>query len=80
MALKGWFRFDDRVNGVPDGSNVLFETKEPYRPGTLNAILNGQVKTSNRDDGFEELGGGQFRMKEPPQPDDVVGACYVVGE
>lgn len=80
MALKGWFRFDDQVGGIPDGTNTLFETKEPYKPGTLNAILNGQVKAANRDDGFVELGNKQFRMKQPPLSDDTVGACYVVWE
>ncbi len=80
MALKGWFRFDDRVSGIPDGVNTLFKTLVPYKNGTLSAMLNGQVKKASRDDGFVELGNMQFRMKIPPLSDDVVGACYVVGE
>jgi len=80
VALKGWFRFDDRVGGIPDGTNTLFETKKPYKPGSLNAILNGQVKAADRDDGFIEIDNQQFRMKRPPLADDVIGACYVVGE
>ena len=80
MVHKGWFRFDGRCVGIVDGSNMVFETTEKYGNGTLNVILNGQVKDAGMDDGCVELGGKRFKMKKPPVSGDIIGACYVVGE
>lgn len=78
MAASGQPRIEDRVAGISDGVNTLFQTAQAYRAGTLVAFRNGQALERTKNNGYIELGGKLFRMKEPPLPQDVVGAYYVV--
>jgi hypothetical protein len=81
MAIQlGQPSFEERVQGVVDGSNTLFKTSKKYRPGTLIVFRSGQALVASRDNGFIEIGGKNFRMKQAPVVDDVIGAYYVIDE
>jgi hypothetical protein len=64
-------------SGVIDGSNRVFYTTAPYRPGTVRVFLNGQLKQGLLDDGWFELGTNKVRLKEAPRVEDVLQFYYI---
>lgn len=58
--------------GDIDGVNVDFRAADAYVPGTLVALLNGQVIHGDDADGPVELGGDAVRMKKAPRVDDTL--------
>lgn len=63
--------------GIPDGVRTIFRTSVAYVPGSLMVFLNGQLKERDHEDGFEEMGGRKFRMKEAPRSFEVVQVAYI---
>jgi len=59
-------------SGSINGLNKLFETSTPYQSGSVMVFLNGQLKRQDFDDGWVELGGKAFEMKEPPETEDAL--------
>jgi hypothetical protein len=55
---------------------VTFRTPDSYIPGTLAVFLNGQFLFPGSENGFVELGGNSFRLKEPLHPSDWLGVGY----
>lgn len=76
----GWPKIEERVAGLVDGANTLFETEKVYRGGTLIAYRNGQALEQTMENGWDELGGKLFRMKVAPMQKDVIGAYYIIDE
>ena len=70
------FRFES-AEGVCDGRNRVFRTRQPYFGKTLHVFLNGMLQLAAANDGWVELGTDRFLMKEPPLIDDVVAVCYL---
>lgn len=64
-------------SGTINGSNLIFKTPAPYVPGTLRVFVNGQLLRSDFDDGWTELGGDTFRLKEAPIVEDTISAYFV---
>ena len=62
--------------GTPDGALVDFQTQHPYQAGTLRVLINGIYRRADLDNGFDELGGSDFRMKVAPRTGDTVWTFY----
>ena len=65
-------RRNEEALGDVDGTNTVFATQADYRPGTLLALVNGQVIVA------VELGGIQFELPNPPKAGSVVSVRYTV--
>jgi hypothetical protein len=63
--------------GTANGTNQLFETNVPYKPGSVVMFLNGQAKRQDHDDGWTELGGKKVHLKVAPRTQDVVFFYYI---
>jgi hypothetical protein len=63
---------------VVDGSNRVFDTPSQYVPGSLRVFVDGFLQRRDFDDGWIELGGTKFELKEAPETDSVVSAYFVV--
>lgn len=62
--------------GDVNGANTDFQTPAPYVPGSLAVWVNGQLRRADLNDGWQELGGSGVRMKQVPQPGDVLQAFF----
>jgi hypothetical protein len=71
-------RFEVAVGAIND-INTIYFVSTPYRPGTLAAFLNGQLKRADYMDGWLETNPatGQFDMKQAPETGDVVQAFFL---
>ena len=68
------------MRGAVNGINTVFETPDPYVPGSVRVFVNGQLKRADLEDGWTELGGRRVRLAEAPKAApgavDVVQAYY----
>jgi hypothetical protein len=64
--------------GTVNGISTIFGTAAPYRPGSVQVFLNGQLKRQDFTDGWTELGAQQVQLNEAPEIGDVVQIYYVV--
>lgn len=62
--------------GVVDGVNDTFTVTSSYATGTLRVFSNGIIKQVDDLDGWIELGGNSFQMKEAPLAGDRLMAYY----
>jgi len=62
--------------GTIDGVNQDFTTPEPYMAGSVALWVNGLLRVDNYDDGFEELGVNQIRLRTAPLPGTVLQVQY----
>lgn len=58
--------------GATDGTNRVFQTSAPYRPGSVIVFLNGGSLVREYENGWVELGGNSFRLNEAPLLGDTV--------
>jgi hypothetical protein len=71
------FPIIERLSGVINGYNVVFETSRPYVPGSLKVFHNGLLGLEELVDGWVELGNGRIRLKEIPREGDILQAYYL---
>jgi len=69
---------EDAIGDI-DGVNTNFSTSKIYIKGSLKVFINGMLRKSDWDDGWYELGGKDFKLKEPPLPGDTVSVIYNSG-
>lgn len=67
----------ETAQGTIDGFNQNFYVSEDYTANTLVIFRNGQLLERSMDNGWEELGGNDFRMKIAPLPADILQAFYM---
>jgi hypothetical protein len=67
----------ETAQGSVDGVNRVFFVSEDYTSNTLVVFRNGQLLERSMDNGWEELGGKDFRMKLAPLPADILQAFYM---
>jgi hypothetical protein len=70
---KAWIL---KAIGVVDGVNKAFNTSTFYVPGSLVVYLNGDTLDRDSDNGWVELGGNSFELKEIPETGDTVWTYY----
>jgi len=69
--------------GAIDGSNVVFNVSQAYKPGTTAVFLNGLLLRADYPDGWTESdpATGEVTLKEPPRvtkiTPDVVQVFYI---
>lgn len=70
-------RFEVAI-GTIDGVNQTFYAPTPYAAGSTAVFVNGQLQRADFDDGWTEINPatGEFWLKIPPIPDDVVQIFY----
>lgn len=70
-------RFEVAI-GTIDGVNQTFFAPTPYQALSTAVFVNGQLQRIDFDDGWIETnpGTGEFQLKIPPIPDDVVQIFY----
>ena len=67
----------EKLSGVINGYNTIFETSKGYVPGSVRVFRNGALNEGTLKDGWKELGNRRIAMKEPPVPTDVLQAYYI---
>jgi len=70
------------LQGPVNGTNRVFSASADYLPGSAQVFVNGQLKTKDLVDGWEELGGRRIRMKiapvvHPTSIPDVLSIYYL---
>lgn len=76
MPVAGKFEV---AAGAVDGVNMTFVVSAPYRPNSVAAFLNGQLKRRDFVDGWVETSPatGVVTLNEPPIEGDVVQIFYI---
>jgi len=69
--------FIEKLSGVANGFNTIFETSNSYVAGSVRVFVNGIVNEASGPDGWFELGSNRISMKEPPRPTDIIQAYYI---
>ena len=64
------------LSGAVNGLNNVFQTSQPYVPGSVRIFLNGQLKRADFADGWIELGYDKVQLALPPLAGDVVQAYF----
>jgi len=67
----------EKLSGVVNGFNTVFETSVSYVPGSVRVFRNGNLNEGSLVDGWTELGGNRIAMNEPPIPTDIMQAYYI---
>ncbi len=67
----------EKLSGVANGFNTIFETSRGYVPGSVRVSVNGIVGEGSLTDGWKELGNKRISMNEPPRPTDIMQAYYI---
>ena len=67
----------ERLSGVTNGTNTVFETSRSYLAGSVRVFRNGIVNSATGVDGYAELGNRRVKMNEPPKPTDIMQAYYI---
>lgn len=67
----------EKLSGLANGFNTIFETSMVYTPGSVRVFRNGIVNEASGPDGWTELGGKRISMKEPPKTTDILQAYYI---
>lgn len=67
----------ETAQGSVDGFNRDFFVSEDYTANTLVVFRNGQLLERSLENGWEEMGGVDFRMKIAPLPADIIQAFYM---
>lgn len=67
----------EKLSGVINGYNLVFETSRSYVPGSVRVFVNGNVNEVSGPDGWKELGSKRIAMKEIPRPTDILQAYYI---
>lgn len=65
--------------GTIDGVNTVFFVSTPYKVGSVQYFLNGQLKVKEFDDGCVEISSldREIHVKEAPLPGDVVQFYFI---
>jgi len=72
------FPIVEKLSGVTDGFNTVFETSRSYAAGSVRVFANGIVGEGSLSDGWKELGNKRILMNKPPRSGDVIQAYYIV--
>lgn len=67
----------EKLSGVTNGFNTIFETSRGYVAGSVRVFVNGIVNEGSLVDGWKELGNKRIAMNEVPRPTDILQAYYI---
>jgi hypothetical protein len=67
----------EKLSGVVNGFNTIFETSHHYVAGSVRIFVNGNVNEASGPDGWKELGTNRISLKEIPRPTDILQAYYI---
>ena len=67
----------EKLSGVINGFNTIFETSAGYLPGSVRVFRNGILNEGSLIDGWTELGNKRISLNEAPIPGDVMQVYYI---
>jgi hypothetical protein len=65
------------ATGAVDGINNLFQTTNPFFPGSVQVFINGLITKADNADGWAEVPPSVVILSEAPRAGDVVQVYYL---